>query len=339
MRCSNIPFDQNLFERREELGIIAKPKATMYFNGKWTSVSYDATEDLARNGTDIIFIEKMDVVEVLSNYADKYGIALVDTQGFFTDYGRKLVEAGDTSGANVAVVSDYDASGIKLAHDAGDIPRLGVDQEMLDYFGLDKNNPNLSVPMKAKKDVITPIEDLVSSDVLYFLKNKKVEIDAVLAAVGSERFWEYLIYKLEKYYPTRDYSRVIKSSPDASKYYPIVVYGLETTLRNYINLILEDEASATEDELEEIEGFIEDICQKRQDIDKRYRAIVDKDETLKEIDKKLTTEIQPLIDQLKGLTTELENNRAQKKKEEKKGEKHNQKEEDHEVKVHRERDQ
>src|SRR5215207_3950578 len=85
---------------REELGIIAKARATMYFNGVWSSVSYDAIQELAENGTDIIFIEKMDVVEVLSNYADKYGIALVDTQGFFTDYGRKLVEAGDTSGAN-----------------------------------------------------------------------------------------------------------------------------------------------------------------------------------------------------------------------------------------------
>ena len=58
MRCSNIPFDQNLSKRREELGIVAKPKATMYFNGKWTSVTYDAIEDLARNGTDIIYGEK-----------------------------------------------------------------------------------------------------------------------------------------------------------------------------------------------------------------------------------------------------------------------------------------
>jgi hypothetical protein len=164
---------------REELGIIAKPRATMYFDGQWYSVSYDAIGGLAEKGTDIIFIEKIGVVEVLSKYADKYGIALVDTQGFFTDYGRDLVEAGQSSGANVAVVSDYDASGIKLAHDAGDIPRLGVDQEMLDYFGLDRDNPTLSVPMKAAKDVMTPIAGLVSNDVFEFLKHKKVEIDAV----------------------------------------------------------------------------------------------------------------------------------------------------------------
>jgi hypothetical protein len=89
MRCSNIPLDQNLFERREELGIIAKPKATMYFNGKWTSVSYDATEDLARNGTDIIFMEKKGVVELFCEYADDYGIRwLLSNNG--TTFTRQL---------------------------------------------------------------------------------------------------------------------------------------------------------------------------------------------------------------------------------------------------------
>ena len=77
---------------REELGIFAKARATMYFNGVQTAVSYDKINDLAKNGTDIIFIEKEAIVEVLCQYADKHGIALVDTEGFFTDYGRDLIE-------------------------------------------------------------------------------------------------------------------------------------------------------------------------------------------------------------------------------------------------------
>jgi len=167
------PVCESRGKTREEYGIIAKPRATMYFNGEWSSVSYDAVEDLAENGTDIILIEKRGIVDVLCEYADDYGIALVDTQGFLTDYGRDLIEAAGVSGANVAIVSDYDARGIKLAHDAGDIPRLGVDQEMLDAFGLNKYDSTLSVPMKAKTDVITRIEDLVSADELEFLKYKK----------------------------------------------------------------------------------------------------------------------------------------------------------------------
>src|SRR5215207_7300762 len=134
---------------REELGIIAKARATMYFNGVWSSVSYDKIEELAKNGTDIIFIEKVDVVGVLAEHADNYGIALVDTQGFLTDYASDLIAEAEAVGAHVAVLSDFDASGIKLAHDAGDVPRLGVDQEMLDYFGLNRDSKTLSVPMRA----------------------------------------------------------------------------------------------------------------------------------------------------------------------------------------------
>jgi SMC interacting uncharacterized protein involved in chromosome segregation len=188
---------------------------------------------------------------------------------------------------------------------------------MLDYFGLDKYDPTLSVPMKSKTDVITPIEDLVSSDVLEFLKYKKVEIDSVLAAVGNERFWEYLVKKLEEHYPTRNYTRVINPTPDASQYYPNVVYSLESTLKSYINLILKDEASTVENELEEVEGFIKDINERRHNINGRYRTITNKDETLKEMDKKLTTEIQPIIDKLKRLTDELIEKKAQQKTERK----------------------
>lgn len=302
---------------RESLGIIAKARATMYFNGKWMSVSYDAIGSLAEHGTDIIFIEKVDVVQVLSKYADKYGVALVDTQGALTDYGRDLVEAGRASGANVSIISDYDASGIKIAYDAGDIPRLGVDQEMLDYFGLDENDGTISVPMTAKRDVITPIAGLVTGDVLEFLRYRKIEMDAVLAQVGSERFWEYIIHKQKQYYPKRDYTRVIKPEPTTANYYPEIINELQDVIANYIKLILKDEASKVEKELKEVEGFIEDVEEKRKEIDKRYQAIVDKDETLKQIEEKLATEIQPLIDRLKKLTEDKEKEEEEKEEKEK----------------------
>ena len=295
---------------RESLGIIAKARATMYFNGQWMSVSYDAIGTLAGYGTDIIFIEKVDVVDVLSKYADKYGVALVDTQGALTDYGRDLVEAGRDSGANVSILSDYDASGIKIAHDAGDIPRLGVDQEMLDYFGLDENDATISVPMTAKTDVISPIRGLVSDGVLEFLKYRKVEMDAVLAQVGNERLWEYIIHKQKEYYPKRNYTRAITPEPTTSKYYPKILNELQDVIKDYIKLILKAEASEVREELEEVEDFIEDVEEKRKEIDERYQAIVDKDETLKQIGEKLATEIHPLIEQLKKLTEEKEKEEA-----------------------------
>lgn len=44
---------------------------------------------------------------------------------------------------------------------------------------------------------------------------------------------------------------------------------------------------------------------------------MDEDDTLKDIDEKVTEELQPLIDRIKGLIAELENKRARKRKEEK----------------------
>jgi hypothetical protein len=294
---------EKLGTTREEKGIIAKARATMYFSGVKTDVSYDAINALAENGTDIIFIEKEAIVEVLCEYAYSSGIALVDTQGFFTDYGRDLVETGEASGANIAVVSDYDASGMKLAHDAGDIPRLGVDQEMLDYFGLNRESKTLSAPAKAAKNVINPIKDLVSADVLEFLKRRKVEIDAVLAHVGPERFWEYLINKLQEYYPKRDYTRVISTSPDLSNYYPEASKDIERCIKEYVDAIVADEEEKIETELEEFEGIIDDVPEKRNEIDKRLGAIVENDEHLKELDGRLA-EIKPILDNLAILTKE-----------------------------------
>ena len=74
--------------KREKLGIIASPRASLYFDGEWTSVSLDNVESLAEKGTDVIFIEKQGIVEVLASYADEYGIALVNNVGHLTEYGK-----------------------------------------------------------------------------------------------------------------------------------------------------------------------------------------------------------------------------------------------------------
>ena len=88
-------------------------------------------------------------------------------------------------------------------------------------------------------------------------------------------------------------------------------------MRVFFNLILEDEVSTIRDELKEVEGFIENIKERKIKISVRYRAITDKDDTLKEMNKKLTTEIKPLIDKLESLIVELKKKKAQDKKDQK----------------------
>ena len=114
----------NLGVTRESLGIFAAARAEMYFDGRWSSVSYNAIEELAGNGTDVIFIEKLDLVEVLS-----------------TEYGKKLVRAADRSGGHVAIITDYDVYGLHIASKVSGIPRIGIDEETLNYFGLVKVPP------------------------------------------------------------------------------------------------------------------------------------------------------------------------------------------------------
>ena len=75
---------------RESLGIFAGVRAELYFDGQWTSVSFDRVKGLAEKGTDIIFVEKEGITEVLTDLADKYGIAMVNTRGHLTEYGKDL---------------------------------------------------------------------------------------------------------------------------------------------------------------------------------------------------------------------------------------------------------
>jgi hypothetical protein len=122
---------------RESIGIYAGVRAEMYFQGDWTSVSFDAIGALAEKGTDILFIEKEGIPEVLTEYADKYGVAMVNTRGYLTEYGKDLMEAANRAGANVAIMTDYDITGIHIAsHCPVSMPWLGIDNATLQYFNL-----------------------------------------------------------------------------------------------------------------------------------------------------------------------------------------------------------
>ncbi len=122
---------------RESLNIFAGARAVMYFQGNWSSVKFDDVKSLAQKGTDILFIEKMGIVEIFTEHADKYGIAIVNTQGLLTEYGKDLMEA-QRQGGHVAILSDYDDHGLLLASKVPDIPRIGIDERTFHYFGLSR---------------------------------------------------------------------------------------------------------------------------------------------------------------------------------------------------------
>jgi hypothetical protein len=276
---------------REQIGIVAAPWAVMYYKGDWTLVSFDAVDSLAENGTDIIFIEKLDQVKVHAKHADKYGIALVNSHGHLVDYADDLARKAKASGAHIGVAVDYDIPGVLIASALKGVIWLGVNDAMLEYFDISKQDKQRVVPYTPKKKRITDENfiDLVKSDNRFrgkvdidFLLRYKVELDAVLAEVGSERLFGYFMDLLRKAYPKRDYTRVISSKPSLEHHYHKSIRNFTKYLSSHAESITEEESEKIEEELKDVLGFI-DVPEKEKEIDKRLGDIVEADEHLKDI--------------------------------------------------------
>ena len=264
---------------RESLGIFAGVRAELYFGGNWTSVSFDSVKRLAEKGTDIIFVEKEGVPEVLTDWADKYGIAMVNTRGHLTEYGKDLMKVAKESGAHVVIMADYDATGVKIASESPtDMPWIGANDIMLEYFHLDRDTVKIKSETNANKDYVRSLvetgehsdgrKDERFKDVdVDFLDEERVELDAILAKVGDERFFQYIMDTLKDLYPKRDYNRAIE----------IPSYRLHARHEESIDMIdkqvqhiVSDESDKIREELREVPGFI-DVNEKHDEIEERLR--------------------------------------------------------------------
>ncbi len=101
---------------RESLGIVAKARAMLYFNGQVYPVTFDTKEESVRIGTtDMVIVEKEGVTDVLLEAeAKKYRIALVATAGKFVDYVKDLMKLIHEVAMNVCVLTDYDIDGVNM---------------------------------------------------------------------------------------------------------------------------------------------------------------------------------------------------------------------------------
>jgi hypothetical protein len=217
---------------RESLGIFAGARAELYFDGVWSSVSFGKISKLAEKGTDIVCIEKQGVPEVLAEWADKYGIALLNSRGHLTEYGKDLLEAARRSGAPVVIMVDLDLPGVKIASETPpDLPCIGVNDATLEYFHLTREEVSIPAeskqyeryvtilvkqgkhPIDAKNDNVGRVDIRFKDVDLEFLKDRRIEI-AILAKVGEERFFEFVKYKLRQILAMRNYNRAIHVSVD-----------------------------------------------------------------------------------------------------------------------------
>ena len=121
--------DNDLGVKHEDIGILAADRAQLYFKGEWIDVGLNEIEQLSMYGIALLIIEKEGVAEQLSVFADEKGIALLNTRGFLTEYAEILSKKSEKEGCKVAILTDFDASGLVLAAKAPNAYGIGIDFE------------------------------------------------------------------------------------------------------------------------------------------------------------------------------------------------------------------
>ena len=289
-------------KKRHELGIVAASRAELYFRGESYGVGFDEIEKLIKKGTDLIIVEKEGAVEILGPYADKYGIALLYTRGFATEYA---FEVSRRTKSNILVLTDFDASGLLIAKKLPkqeNIHWIGIRPEMVkELLGTEDISEveEEYTPQNGHIDtlVVEGIGDDLSGDStlrnwIPYLNKKRIEIDSVLAKISSEDLWNYILEKLEEKFPYRNYNRSI----DVDRC--VMPFILEEFIDKIFDRIAEIQAPRRENiihELENVEGFIEDVDEKGFEITEDLRSVAEKYDKTK-IKNMLIEEINRLFD-------------------------------------------
>ena len=297
---------------REEIGIFAQARTFLYFRGEKHSVGFKDIESLMWRGTDLILIEKEGMAEVLRPYADMAGIAILNSIGFVARYASKLSQASEQNGSNIAMVTDFDVSGLSMARDLPWVYRIGIDFDTVDYFALDtadvEEEYDTSKPTKRSQkgtgyrhwkglENMGPGEGEDPEEFknnLEYLKTKRIEIDSIVRKVGNEAFWDFVVDKLTEKFPTRDYNRAI----DVPNYVdPDVLRELAGALRGKIRAALEDNVQEKMGELSEYEGVFDDVGQEESDIEDEFQDLITTNTKLAPI----LSQMQKLVDKIKKI--------------------------------------
>gem|GEM_PF-3203297 len=213
------PFCKEMNVRREDLGIVATERAVLYFRDTQTGVSLKRIDEVFRAGSDLIVIEKEGVCALLEPFASRYGIALLNSRGQLVDYAEEVVRKARESGSRVFQVTDMDDAGFVIRNNLKGIECIGVDEAMLAAFAKEsgKTLPEFKALVQERfhPQFTETLEDWQYRELGWTGSHKptsndtltRVEIDAVLAVVGRESFWNYLLRVMKAKAPVRDLTR------------------------------------------------------------------------------------------------------------------------------------
>jgi hypothetical protein len=251
----------NLRITRASLGIVTDNVGYLYYRGEQHTVGIDHLKELMRMGTDILIVEKQDVALSLRPLAAPYGIGILSTRGFLTENATDLAKLANGDGANIAILTDYDISGAVIAAKVPQIHRIGINDQTLKDLAINniksKLEENYIPNPRHLKHVIDNRFEFWGLD-LGYLKEKRIEIDIVMEHVGNESFWKWVLKKLEKLFPNRNYNRAI-SLPDPYQFTPDELDGVYSRVRNHISDIMQPIIDEKKQELQNYAGLIENV--------------------------------------------------------------------------------
>jgi hypothetical protein len=277
---------------REHLGIIAKARAVLYYNGQEYPVTFDSISELASLGTtDMIVIEKEGITDVLLEYARRYSIALVASGGMLVDYAKDLAESAHINGINVSTLYDDDLRGREapdaLKERGLNIPRLGIDKSIVKWLQ-ENGYPHLTEEELLEE--YTPENRRIWKYDNY-LQTHRIELDSIVAAVGAEALWKYIIYRLEEVFPEpRDYTNVI-DEPKPQDYYPDEITKIIDYINEFVRAAYSDKWSAIRnEELVQVKGLLQ-TEEKRKEIREILLNTVAEDKEIKKIVSKFKQEL------------------------------------------------
>ena len=279
--------------KRHELGIIAAERAQLYFDNQVLGVSFNQLEELMKKGTDLLVIEKEGVADVLMDFANRLGIAILNTRGFLTEYAEELSELAENEGCNIAVLTDWDSSGLVISSKLPNAYRIGIDPKTLEKFGLRKEDVEEKVQQKKEVDnhlknlkklsqnqIPSPYTISEWKEMIKYLEGRKrIEIDSVLAEVGSKKFWNFVMKELDSIFPERNYNRSIKV-PD--HVLPTLFEKFNESVIGIVSEIQAPKRTKKREELGKIEGFLE-VKLKTEEIKEDLRSDVETDDVKNKI--------------------------------------------------------
>lgn len=303
-----------LHTTREDLLIIADARATFYYNNQKYEVSLKNIEQniLYHRGTDIIIIEKAALCNLLAPLAAKAGIALIDTKGYVVQYAKKLSELALKYDGHVAMITDWDSDGLLMSlrvYDdvSKDIYRIGIDWETRDELrqmypelsgelDLDKlqedYTPGNSYKKLSKNDYWGKEERRIYYHNRWRLEKWRIEIDSIQRAVGYQKLWAYILKKLGKRFPERNYNRAVQLP---GTILPDIYLQLGELLTDIMKPELDTLKQEIRESLEDVRGFFDDVSENEESIKKYF---------MQEITDSKSSSLYDILNKIKNLIDE-----------------------------------